>query len=388
VRSAADTEADRKPDAATADPEPKSTVESTTTPEAPKLDAPEPVTPLPTEPENDTPKAEASAADGRKATAAKAGALATGSPGTTSKPAGKAASEASDEAANRTRILKPAADVTAVAADPVSGAPVSGAPGFGQPSRPAWQPMTVRAPSSGGRGVTVFGTTLTRRQTVIAVGLLVAVLLVLVVLVPRAFGDESNQAGDDGRKAGGAPVASAPEKPAASSAPAAAAPAPTTAKPSSPAPATSKPAAGVPKGWYLYKGDGYSVPVPNGADVRPQGSEVYVTKNNRLLIIDHSEQPKADPVADWAAQERERRGTKYRNYKRVSLAGLNYHGKAADWEFTYTTESGNPQHAVKRGFITTPGKQAYSLSWYTSPDDWDASQKDLQIIYQGFKPTR
>jgi hypothetical protein len=115
---------------------------------------------------------------------------------------------------------------------------------------------------------------------------------------------------------------------------------------------------------------------------------VYFTKNNRLLIIDHSERPKDDPVADWRAQEAERRNTKYRDYQRVRLVGLNYLGKAADWEFTYTTASGNPQHAVKRGFITTPGKQAYSISWYTSPDDWAASQKDLQVIYQGFKATR
>jgi serine/threonine protein kinase len=325
----------------------------------------------PTPPKPDTGSTETPTGDAPPAAAAK--------PGAPKVPA-------ADTDAARTRIIKPTTGA------PVSGAPVSGAPGFGTPSRPAWQPMTVRAPSSGARGITVFGTTLTRRQTVIAIGVLVAVLLALVVLVPKAFGDDGGQAQDDGRKAGAGPAASAPKKPSAapSSAPAAAAPAPTTAKPSaSPTPTSKAPAAGgVPKGWYLYKGDGYSVPVPDGASVRPQGSEVYITKNNRLLIIDHSEQPKADPVADWEAQEADRRGTKYRNYDRVALKPLTFHGKAADWEFTYTTSSGNPQHAVKRGFITTPGKQAYSISWYTSPDDWAASQKDLQVIYQGFKPTR
>jgi eukaryotic-like serine/threonine-protein kinase len=115
---------------------------------------------------------------------------------------------------------------------------------------------------------------------------------------------------------------------------------------------------------------------------------VYFTKNNRLLIVDHSENPKADPVADWKGQEADRRGTTYRNYRRIRLEGLDFHGKAADWEFTYTTKSGNPQHAVKRNIITTPGKQAYGISWYTSPGDWQAAQHDLQIIYQGFKPER
>jgi hypothetical protein len=305
--------------------------------------------------------------------------------------ASKTAVMASTPDAGRTRIIKQPARTARTAERPtkppaVGASPVSGAPGFGKPSRPAWQPMTVRDPSSGPRGITVFGTTLTRRQTVVAIGVLIAVLLALVVLVPQAFADdEGDQAQGDGRKGGGAPVASATGKP--SSAPAAAVPAPTTTKPSPP-PTSKTAAGGVPKGWYLYNGDGYSVPVPNGSSVQKRGSEVYFTKNNRLLIIDHSERPKSDPVADWQDQEADRRGSKYRNYDRVALKGLDFHGKAADWEFTYTTDSGNPQHAVKRGFITTPGKQAYSISWYTSPDDWDASQKDLQIIYQGFKPKR
>jgi hypothetical protein len=268
--------------------------------------------------------------------------------------------------------------------------PVSGAPGFGKPSRPAWQPMTVRDPSSGPRGITIFGTTLTRRQTLIAIGVLVAVLLVLVILIPRAFGGEQ----DPQAQNGAAPAVSTPGEPstAPSSAPAAVAPVPTTpAKPSAkPSASPSKLAATarVPKGWYLYKGDGYSVPVPDGASVRPDGTEVYISKNNRLLIIDHTDRPKPDPVADWRQQEADRRGSKYPDYRRIRLEGLNYLGEAADWEFTYTTSSGNPQRAVKRGFITTPGKQAYSISWYTSPGDWAAAQKDLRVIYQGFKAER
>jgi hypothetical protein len=250
--------------------------------------------------------------------------------------------------------------------------------------------MTVRAPSSGPRGVTILGTTLTRRQTVIAIGVLVAVLLVaLVVLVPLAFGDEQGDQAQDNGPAGVGPAVSAPGKPSAvpSSAPGAG---PATAKaPASSAAVSKTPVTvRVPKGWRLYQGDGYSVPVPEGASARSEDTEMYFTKNNRLLIIDHSEQPKPDPVADWKDQEAERRGSKYQDYRRIKLVPLNYLGKAADWEFTYTTTSGNPQHAVKRGFITTPGKQAYSISWYTSPDDWAASQKDLQVIYQGFKADR
>jgi eukaryotic-like serine/threonine-protein kinase len=81
-----------------------------------------------------------------------------------------------------------------------------------------------------------------------------------------------------------------------------------------------------------------------------------------------------------------RRGRVYRDYERIKIEPVDYFVKAADWEFTYTTSSGNPQRAVKRGVITESGKQAYGISWYTSPDDWQDGLKDLQLIYQGFKP--
>jgi hypothetical protein len=260
--------------------------------------------------------------------------------------------------------------------------------------------MTVRAPSAGARGITVFGTTLTRKQTAIAISVLVVVLLAFVFLIPRAFGSEpDDQARDNDRPAGVVPAASAAGKP--SSTPSAAVKPSTVpgAGPVSPA-ATSAPVksaaasvppvtARLPAGWEIYDGDGYSVPVPSGATRRNTGdTEVQFTKDNRLLIIDQTDQPKPDPVADWQDQEAERRNTKYRNYQRIALGPVKYHGEGADWEFTYTTPSGNPQHALKRGFITTPGKQAYSISWYTSPEDWEASKKDLQVIYQGFKPER
>ncbi|AGZ46123.1 Serine/threonine protein kinase [Actinoplanes friuliensis DSM 7358] len=279
------------------------------------------------------------------------------------------------------------------AASARAAAPTSGVPGFGQPSRPAWQPMNLREPSSGPRGITIFGTTLTRRQTVIAIAVLAAVLLALIVVIPQAFGGEEDK--PDGRKAGVAPAASAtkPTTAATTAAPAPAAPAPESPSPSpsSAAPSSPPPPAQgdvkIPKGWYRYSDDtGFSVPLPNGTSIERQGTEVYFTKNNRLLIIDQTDKPRPDPVADWEQQEDDRAGRNYRNYNRIKIQPVDYFVKAADWEFTYTTSSGNPQHAVKRGVITKAGKQAYGLSWYTSPGDWDAGKKDLQLIYQGFKP--
>ncbi|GID94466.1 hypothetical protein Adi01nite_38780 [Amorphoplanes digitatis] len=313
--------------------------------------------------------------------------------GTAKRPQKTAAERKSALAATRVGAVPAVTPAPAAAGTPSGAAdPVPGIPGFGQPSRPAWQPMNFRAPSAGPRGITVFGTTLTRRQTVIAIGLLAAVLLTLVVLVPRAFGgDDGERAKDQGRKPGAVPAASATKPTTAATSAAPAAPAATTGQPSSAPPSSpAAPAPGdvtIPKGWYRYSDStGFSVPVPEGVTIDRRGSEVYFRKDNRLLIIDQTDQPQPDPVADWKGQEQDRRGRSYRNYERIRIEPVDYFVKAADWEFTYTTSSGNAQRAVKRGVITKAGKQAYGISWYTSPGDWEAGLKDLQLIYQGFKP--
>jgi hypothetical protein len=106
----------------------------------------------------------------------------------------------------------------------------------------------------------------------------------------------------------------------------------------------------------------------------------------RLLIVDQTNQPKPDPVKDWERQETARISG-YRNYHRVSIHAVSYWDKAADWEFTRTSDSGNPLHVVKRGFITAKDR-AYGITWSTSAADWNANKDNLQLIYQGFVPAK
>ena len=264
--------------------------------------------------------------------------------------------------------------------------------GLGGLSRPAWTPMPVEPRASGGKGVTVLGTTLSRRQTAIGAAILLAIVLVLVLILSWAFADDGGQSAGKGKPAatGGAKVAAgvpptAASSPAQQPTTAAASSAPATTAAASSAPASGGPVT-LPAGWIMYHDStGFSVPIPAGASIRRQGTEVYFSKDNRLLIVDQTDQPQPDPVADWTNQEAARSGRAYRNYHRIKIVPVNFWTKAADWEFTYTTSQGNPQHAVKRGVITGP-KQAYGLSWYTSPDDWAGSLQFLQLIYQGFQP--
>jgi hypothetical protein len=245
-------------------------------------------------------------------------------------------------------------------------------------------------PSTDRKGLTIFGTTLTPRQAAIGIAVLVALLLALVLLVPLAFrdGDEDNA----GNNAAVPPAASAAATPTASApagAPTAAGKAPTSTPPgSAPAP-TSAAAFQPPSGWYMYRDrSGFSVPLPNG--VRPSAgnpNELHFRWNNRLLIIAQTDKPQPDPYKDWQQQERDRAGDQYRNYRKIRLERVDYQLSAADWEFTYTTSNGNTQRAVKRNFLTSK-TQAYSINWYTSPGDWNAAKKDIQVIYQGFVPRK
>ena len=106
----------------------------------------------------------------------------------------------------------------------------------------------------------------------------------------------------------------------------------------------------------------------------------------RVLGIDQTNQPKADPVADWTAQEQARRGN-YSAYQKVKIAPVDYFDKAADWEWTYTSRNGNRLHVVNRGFITSPN-QAYGIYWSTLDSTWQANQENFALVVGSFRPAR
>ncbi|GAB1643089.1 hypothetical protein KRMM14A1259_35120 [Krasilnikovia sp. MM14-A1259] len=256
----------------------------------------------------------------------------------------------------------------------------SGPLSTGSSGRPAWQPMPTRAPSAGARGLTVLGTTLTRRQTAIGGAILLALLLVVALIVHTVVGGDDAKAKDPGRKAAissAGPAASAPAQPA--PAPSQQTPSQT---PSTTPPTSSTPSAvsGVPDGWYLYRDSDFSLPLPNGAQVKHPGNELQVRWNNRLLLIDVIDQPSPDPVADSEAQEGMRRG-----YQKVRLDPVKYFLKAADWEYFYTTNRNNRQHVLKRTFLTSPD-QGFSVGIYAVPEDWGSASQEMQIMLNGFKP--
>jgi len=160
--------------------------------------------------------------------------------------------------------------------------------------------------------------------------------------------------------------------------------------PADPDPTSTSPSAGLvlPPGWHMYTDvTGFSVAVPASWPVSREGTMVYFREpgGGRVLGIDQTDEPKPDPVADWAGKERYRvaRGD-FPGYRRVRLIAVDYFIKAADWEFTHL-RNGRRVHVNNRGFITSP-TQAYGMWWSTADRSWARYLPQLELIQRSFRP--
>ena len=90
-----------------------------------------------------------------------------------------------------------------------------------------------------------------------------------------------------------------------------------------------------------------------------------------FLLIDQSDQPKPDPLADWEQQAAAREST-YPEYHLILLRAVRYPQaeKAADWEFTYDRD-GIEVEILNRNVLAN-AHHAYALYWSTPVSDWSA----------------
>lgn len=154
----------------------------------------------------------------------------------------------------------------------------------------------------------------------------------------------------------------------------------------SPSRQQSTPVAGVPAGFERHRDPtGFSVAVPEGWRSERDSGQVYFREasGSGLLIVDQTDRPKADPVADWGHQEAARRSG-YADYHRIRIEAVDYFDKAADWEFTYAARSGR-QHVLIRGVVTS-AKKAYGIYWSTPADQWQENLLVLRTIFETFQP--
>jgi hypothetical protein len=181
--------------------------------------------------------------------------------------------------------------------------------------------------------------------------------------------------------------ASAPST--ASSAPASARSVPSSAVPAS-SPAVSGGGAGaVPSGYYRFTNStGFSIGVPVGWQIQHVGHYVYIrdpANGGIFLLIDQSDQPRPDPLADWREQAAARQGS-YPGYHLIRLVAVSYPQaeKAADWQFTYDRD-GVEVEVLNRNVLAN-AQHAYALYWSTPVSDWNAYYHYFQVFAATFRP--
>jgi hypothetical protein len=141
----------------------------------------------------------------------------------------------------------------------------------------------------------------------------------------------------------------------------------------------------VPEGFSLHEDpNGFSIALPDGWEVARDGSAVYLREpgTGRFLLVDQTDDPKADPVADWQQQELARANT-YPGYERIRIEAVDYFEAAADWEFTYRARGGRV-HVLNRGFVTDD--RGFALYWSTPEEQWDDSTDLFEVFAGTFAP--
>ncbi|MET7880817.1 RICIN domain-containing protein [Micromonospora profundi] len=165
---------------------------------------------------------------------------------------------------------------------------------------------------------------------------------------------------------------------------------PAAAPPADASPVAEAPVASVlpppPAGWHYHRDDPrFLVPVPDGWQLLRDGQRVEFREpgGSRRLVLDELRPVPADLVAQLKAREKSER-RRYADYQRVTLAALDHHVRAAQWEWTYTDADGTPLRATSWAFVDRNG-HAYTIGWTTSDAEWAASRGIFALVTDGFQ---
>jgi serine/threonine protein kinase len=286
---------------------------------------------------------------------------------------GKAAVQNRFRALGKLRQAPPVVDDTPtdpdLVATPIS-TPAPAVPETGSRITPA--PTANPAPAAAESTMDATRTDQRRAGPVIAA----AVAVVLVAVVGGYLGLSSAPDERDTKKGAsqatvptGSPShASASTSPSSSAEPSASQPPSPTATPT-PEKEKEKEDNPLPAGWKMYKDKklGFSVGLPKGWDVLTrEGPRVRFrgpgAASNAYLMIEDGGKSSKDPYKDWKKQEPSLKNN-FGGYKKLDIKRVDYQKAAADWDFTWNTNTGKTR-VRNRGFITDNGR-AYAIYWHT-----------------------
>lgn len=281
-----------------------------------------------------------------------------------------------------TAALPVQAGTPAPAADPAPE------PAAGPPAEPAAGPDRLPPEPAPAR----------HRRLPLAVPAVLALLVGGVVVGVLALGPDDG--GPDGAGPGAPQQEEAPADPDTGAEPPAddgADPAPPPEAPEQPAPEAPEvpapdggaagPSAEVPDGMERYTDPtGFSVAVPQGWQAERDGPRVYLRDpaSSAYLLVDQTDSPAADPVADWRQQE-PAVAERLENYERLgAIEPVEFRGwEAADWEFVFGPGQGT--HVLNRNVITAPD-QAYALYWSVPSARWEELLPVHEQVVASFSP--
>jgi eukaryotic-like serine/threonine-protein kinase len=143
-------------------------------------------------------------------------------------------------------------------------------------------------------------------------------------------------------------------------------------------------------GWsYFSDGSGFHIPVPDGWTYQKVGT-MYCFRDNdgdRVMSLDTGRNPAADPVK--ACQNEAARLVKagaLPGYQQITIEKRPLLNKAADWEYTYTGDTGTRLHVQTRWFASNG--HGYALSWGTREVDWSADFSKISFVLSVFYTDR
>ncbi len=291
-----------------------------------------------------------------------------------------------------------------VPAGPVAPAPVAPPPPPVRVDPPVTSPTPAAAPSTGPATASPAGPRPGWRPgwrpgrrpgwllPALAALLVVAVVGLGVALWPDGEGGTPDPAASPSQPATTDPAATTPSSGAAdpTGEPAESAPAESTPAESTPAAPTTSADPGpdaVPAGFVRYEDPtGFSVVVPAGWAPEQDGPRVYLRDpdSSAYLMVDQTDEPAGDPVADWQRQE-PAVAERLENYERVGeIVPVDFRGwQAADWQFVFGEQQGT--RVLNRNVVTAPD-QAYALYWSAPAARWDELLPVHEQVVAGFRP--
>ncbi|MEU5866346.1 serine/threonine-protein kinase [Nonomuraea sp. NPDC047529] len=148
----------------------------------------------------------------------------------------------------------------------------------------------------------------------------------------------------------------------------------------------------LPSGWKMYKDKqlGFSIGLPKGWDVWTRGGRQVKFKGpggapNAYLMIEEAAKPGKDPYKDWKRQEPSLKNN-FGGYKKLGIKKVDYMKAAADWDFTWNTDTGKTR-VRDRGFVTDNGR-AYAIYWHTLNSHWKKDYHFFEGFAATFKPAK